>query len=445
MSELAGEGAGGGGGSRGPGTGQRLGVGSRTACLRPPRPPAHPLTTTPTPLSTTPLTIHPSPPHHPPPPPTPHLRSMMLSESDALALVRRAPPPLSFHWDYRWMEYPGGGRVVQHPNCQAVQTYRGHVVMSTLIRCATRPPLLLLLLLLRVGAGTCRVREGVCSRKRANDFTIACPLPPAAPCLRTAVPTGHQPPPRGSALSTAGPTTVACTFTVRCQGQPGGTAVGCMGWLVWFYLVTFFLSSRTFSLPRPSFCLPPTHSPPQPHVHTRCLLQTRSRRCRWGCWAGTTESACATAPGTRTCPCSPPVRHAAASARLGLPVVSTCMLTRIIRRRLSRSPSIRTLLHLWRETPALIPSPCDSHPTPPATLPHPTPAASFDGSVALWEPEVPGDLEAAADEAAALAEQRQPGSAKLVEKRAPAKGLQYERRPHQAHHFACRRAGGTAH
>lgn len=37
--------------------------------------------------------------------------------------------------DYRWMEYPARGRVVQHPGCQAVQTYRGHAVLSTLIRC----------------------------------------------------------------------------------------------------------------------------------------------------------------------------------------------------------------------------------------------------------------------------------------------------------------------
>lgn len=34
----------------------------------------------------------------------------------------------------RWMEYPGKGRVVQHPGCHAVQTYRGHAVLSTLIR-----------------------------------------------------------------------------------------------------------------------------------------------------------------------------------------------------------------------------------------------------------------------------------------------------------------------
>ncbi len=32
------------------------------------------------------------------------------------------------------MEYPGRGRVVQHPHCQAVQTFRGHYVLSTLIR-----------------------------------------------------------------------------------------------------------------------------------------------------------------------------------------------------------------------------------------------------------------------------------------------------------------------
>ena len=35
----------------------------------------------------------------------------------------------------RWMEYPGKSRAVQHPHCGAVQTYRGHTVLSTLIRC----------------------------------------------------------------------------------------------------------------------------------------------------------------------------------------------------------------------------------------------------------------------------------------------------------------------
>lgn len=44
-------------------------------------------------------------------------------------------PPNPFLQDYRWMEYPARGRVVQHPGCQAVQTYRGHAVLSTLIRC----------------------------------------------------------------------------------------------------------------------------------------------------------------------------------------------------------------------------------------------------------------------------------------------------------------------
>ncbi|KAL4432013.1 hypothetical protein ABPG77_000280 [Micractinium sp. CCAP 211/92] len=61
---------------------------------------------------------------------------MMASEKDAYTLNRAAP---SFHWDYRWMEYPGKGRVVQHPNCRAVQTYRGHSVLSTLIRAYWSP------------------------------------------------------------------------------------------------------------------------------------------------------------------------------------------------------------------------------------------------------------------------------------------------------------------
>ncbi|PRW59922.1 LEC14B -like isoform X2 isoform A [Chlorella sorokiniana] len=55
----------------------------------------------------------------------------MAAETDAARLAKGAP---SFHWDYRWMEYPARGRVVQHPGCQAVQTYRGHAVLSTLIR-----------------------------------------------------------------------------------------------------------------------------------------------------------------------------------------------------------------------------------------------------------------------------------------------------------------------
>lgn len=55
----------------------------------------------------------------------------MAAEADAARLAKGAP---SFHWDYRWMEYPARGRVVQHPGCQAVQTYRGHAVLSTLIR-----------------------------------------------------------------------------------------------------------------------------------------------------------------------------------------------------------------------------------------------------------------------------------------------------------------------
>ncbi|EFN50915.1 hypothetical protein CHLNCDRAFT_37629, partial [Chlorella variabilis] len=56
---------------------------------------------------------------------------MMAGEKEARRLSRDAP---SFHWDYRWMDFPGRGRVVQHPHCAAVQTYRGHTVLSTLIR-----------------------------------------------------------------------------------------------------------------------------------------------------------------------------------------------------------------------------------------------------------------------------------------------------------------------
>lgn len=56
---------------------------------------------------------------------------MMASEKEVKELRRGAP---TFSWDYRWMDYPGRGRAVQHPGCRAVQTYRGHSVLSTLIR-----------------------------------------------------------------------------------------------------------------------------------------------------------------------------------------------------------------------------------------------------------------------------------------------------------------------
>ncbi|KAG0570671.1 hypothetical protein KC19_6G179300 [Ceratodon purpureus] len=45
----------------------------------------------------------------------------------------------SFNWDYRWMDYPGMGRDVRHPYDQSLMTYKGHLVLRTLIRCYFSP------------------------------------------------------------------------------------------------------------------------------------------------------------------------------------------------------------------------------------------------------------------------------------------------------------------
>jgi hypothetical protein len=44
-----------------------------------------------------------------------------------------------FRWDYRWMDYPGMGRDVRHPYDQSLMTYKGHLVLRTLIRCYFSP------------------------------------------------------------------------------------------------------------------------------------------------------------------------------------------------------------------------------------------------------------------------------------------------------------------
>ena len=60
----------------------------------------------------------------------------MRPERTASRQARAAP---SFKWDYRWMGYPARGRVVTHPHDGAVQTFRGHTVMGTLIRAYWSP------------------------------------------------------------------------------------------------------------------------------------------------------------------------------------------------------------------------------------------------------------------------------------------------------------------
>lgn len=44
-----------------------------------------------------------------------------------------------FDYDYRWGSYPGHGRLVQHPNDRSIMVYRGHAVLSTLIRAYISP------------------------------------------------------------------------------------------------------------------------------------------------------------------------------------------------------------------------------------------------------------------------------------------------------------------
>ncbi|KAL4164456.1 hypothetical protein KRP22_004322 [Phytophthora ramorum] len=54
---------------------------------------------------------------------------------DELAPVRRP-----YSWDYRYQAYPGSNHIpVEHPNDKSVMTYRGHMVVETLIRCYFSP------------------------------------------------------------------------------------------------------------------------------------------------------------------------------------------------------------------------------------------------------------------------------------------------------------------
>ena len=58
-------------------------------------------------------------------------RCRLTSAQQACAAAHQRPPLPALH---RPTQYPATGRVVQHPHCGAVQTYRGHSVLSTLIR-----------------------------------------------------------------------------------------------------------------------------------------------------------------------------------------------------------------------------------------------------------------------------------------------------------------------
>ncbi|GAB4823240.1 hypothetical protein N2152v2_010286 [Parachlorella kessleri] len=62
----------------------------------------------------------------------------MRSHAEAQQLRRDRVP--HFSWDYRWMEYPGRDRLVTHPHDASLMTYRGHSVLSTLIRAYWSPP-----------------------------------------------------------------------------------------------------------------------------------------------------------------------------------------------------------------------------------------------------------------------------------------------------------------
>lgn len=45
-----------------------------------------------------------------------------------------------YNWDYRYQSYPGRNRLpVTHPHDKSVMTYRGHMIMETLIRCHFSP------------------------------------------------------------------------------------------------------------------------------------------------------------------------------------------------------------------------------------------------------------------------------------------------------------------
>ncbi|OQR96252.1 hypothetical protein ACHHYP_16560 [Achlya hypogyna] len=59
-----------------------------------------------------------------------------VSHKQVMAVPRR------YEWDYRFEDYPGfaeGATEAPHPQDQSVMTYRGHMVMQTLIRCYFSP------------------------------------------------------------------------------------------------------------------------------------------------------------------------------------------------------------------------------------------------------------------------------------------------------------------
>ncbi|XP_020114138.1 LEC14B homolog [Ananas comosus] len=47
--------------------------------------------------------------------------------------------PKKYEWDYRWMSYPPEARYYKHPHDQSLATFRGHSVLSTLVRCYFSP------------------------------------------------------------------------------------------------------------------------------------------------------------------------------------------------------------------------------------------------------------------------------------------------------------------
>ena len=64
----------------------------------------------------------------------------MLTQREADAIKRDCGREIpSFHWDYRWMDYPARGRVVTHPRDVSIATYRGHSVLHTLCRAYWSP------------------------------------------------------------------------------------------------------------------------------------------------------------------------------------------------------------------------------------------------------------------------------------------------------------------
>ncbi|MBA0610443.1 hypothetical protein Godav_011292, partial [Gossypium davidsonii] len=45
----------------------------------------------------------------------------------------------NYDWDYRWIDYPPQARNLKHPPDQSIATYKGHLVLRTLIRCYFSP------------------------------------------------------------------------------------------------------------------------------------------------------------------------------------------------------------------------------------------------------------------------------------------------------------------